>query len=284
MSIIVTGATGQLGHLVVEQLLENGVPAGQIVAAGRDVAKAADLGERGVVVAAIDFDEPTTLEGLLSAGDTVLLVSSNDMVNRMAHHRAVIDAASRAGAARLVYTSALAADTTPLVLAPDHLATEHLIRASGLTFTILRNGWYTENYVQAFGQAAESGVLLASVGQGRVASASRADYAAAAAAVLAGDTHDGAVYELSGDTSWDFTDLAAAFAQVAGRDVTYQAVSSAEHLAILTGAGLDDQTAAFVVALDANTADGALALTTGDLSRLAGRPTTSLLDSVATFA
>jgi NAD(P)H dehydrogenase (quinone) len=214
----------------------------------------------------------------------VLLVSGSRPGVRVAQHRAVVDAAARAGVGRIAYTSGLQADDTPLVVAPDHAATEEAIRASGLPFTLFRNGWYTENYVQTLQQARETGVVAASVGDGRVASASRADYAAAIAAALAGDGHDGAVYELSGDTAWGFDDLADAIGELTGREVTHRRLSPEEHLAALREAGLDEGTAGFVVALDGNIRDGALALTTGDLARLAGRPSTPLVEGLRPFA
>ena len=283
MSIVITGATGQLGHLVVEELLARGVPADRVVATGRALDKVADLAARGVRTAHVDYDDATTLDAVLRPGDVLVLIASNSMDRRVEQHAAVVDAAKRAGVAHLLYTSALSADDTPLVLAPDHLQTEIAVRGSGIPFTLLRNGWYTENYVPALQQASSTGVLLASAGDGRVASATRADFAAATAAVLTTEGHQGKVYELSGDVAWDYDDLAAAFAEVLGRDVRYRRVSSAEHLEALTGAGLDEGTAGFLVALDGNTRDGALALQTGDLSRLAGRPTTPLVEALRPY-
>jgi NAD(P)H dehydrogenase (quinone) len=283
MSIVITGATGQLGHLVVEELLARGVSADRVVATGRALDKVADLAARGVRTAYVDYDDPSTLDATLEPGDVLLLIASNSMERRVEQHRAVVDAAKRAGVAHLLYTSALSADDTPLILAPDHVKTEIEIRDSGIPFTLLRNGWYTENYVQALEQASATGVLLTSVGDGRVASATRADFAAATAAVLTTDGHEGKVYELSGDVAWDYDDLAAAFAEVLGRDVRHHRASPAEHLEVLTGAGLDQGTAGFLVALDGNIRDGALALQTGDLSRLAGRPSTSLVDGLRPF-
>jgi NAD(P)H dehydrogenase (quinone) len=221
------------------------------------------------------------LETAFQSGDKVLLVSGTELGKRVAQHRNVINAARKAGVAQLAYTSAPKADTTTLVLAPEHKATEEAIVASGVTYTILRNGWYTENYVPALEQARHTGKVIASVGGGRVASASRADYAAAAAAVLLGDGHENAVYELSGDVAWDFEDLAAAFSTVLDRPVVYEPVEAGEHLEILKGAGLDEQTAGFLVALDGNIRDGELAVTTGDLSRLTGRPTVPLNETFA---
>ena len=214
----------------------------------------------------------------------VLLVSGSEVGQRVEQHRAVVDAAVAAKVARLVYTSAPAADDTTLVLAPEHAATEEIIRASGLPFTFLRNGWYTENYRQTFDQAAATGVVLDSVGEGRVASAPRAEYAEAAAVALLDPSYAGRVLELSGDTAWTFDELAAVFADVLGRDVVRRGLTAAEHREALLGLGLDEGTAGFVVALDQNIAEGLLAVTTGELSTVLGRPTTPLADTVRTWA
>ncbi len=280
MSIVVTGATGHLGRLVVEHLLADGVPAAEVVAAGRRTERLADLAERGVRVAAVDYARPGTLAAALDGADVVLLVSGSEVGQRVAQHQAVIDAAKTAGVGRLVYTSAPHADTSPLVLAPEHRATEEALRASGLTTTVLRNGWYTENYLGDLEQARATGEIVAAVGDGRVASAPRDDFAAAAAVVLRTDGHDGAVYELAGDVAWTFDDLAAAASEVLGRPVVYRPVTSEQRRADLLAAGLDEGTAGFVVALEENTRDGLLAGGDDDLSRLIGRPTTPLVDAL----
>jgi NAD(P)H dehydrogenase (quinone) len=282
MAIVVTGATGRLGRLAVEALLTRGVAPGDLVATGRAVEKLADLRDRGVGVAALDYaDVPGDL---FSAGDVVVLVSGSEVGQRVTQHGNVIDAAMKAGVSRLIYTSAPAADDTTLVLAPEHAATEQLVRESGLPYTFLRNGWYTENYQPAFQQAAETGVVMASAGEGRVASAEIADYAEAIAVVASTQGHEHAVYELSGDVAWSYEELARVFAEVLGREVVYRALTPEEHLSALREAGLDEGTAGFVVALDQNTAEGLLAVTTGELSRLIGRPTTPLAETVRSWA
>ena len=277
MSVVVTGATGHLGRLVVQHLLEGGMPADQVVAAGRNAQR---LGGLGVPTAVLDYDDSASLEAAFAGADSVLLVSGSEPGARVAQHRRVIDAARTAGVRRVVYTSAPHADTSRLVLAPDHKATEELLRASGLAWTVLRNNWYTENYVDAVTQARTTGTILTSAGDGRVASAPRDDYAAAAAAVLLGGDHDGRVYELSGDTAWSFDELAQAASQVLGVPVAVQQVTSDEHRAILVGAGLDEGTAGFVATLDADIRRGDLADATTDLSTLIGRPTTPLVDAL----
>lgn len=285
MSIVVTGATGHLGHLVVEELLERGVPAAQVLATGRRVERLEDLAARGVRTARVDHDDVSTLEGVLQPGDTVLLVSGSAPGARVDQHRAVIGAATQAQVGALVYTSATRADDTPLVLAPDHAETETALRASGLPVVVLRNNWYTENYALDLQRARETGVLAAGAGDGRVASATRRDYAAATAAVLADPApHLGRTYELSGDVAWTYDELAAAMGEVLGREVVYQRLTPQEQAAALREAGLDEGTADFVVALDGGIAAGALDVTTGDLSRLAGRPTTPLVEGLRPLA
>ncbi len=279
MSVVVTGATGPFGRHVVEGLLAAGVT--DVLAGGRRLERAADLAERGARVVELDYDRPETLAPALAGTDTVLLVSGSEVGRRVAQHGAVIDAATAAGVRRIVYTSAPHADTTDLVLAPEHKATEALLAASGLVTTVLRNNWYTENYVQQLRQAAATGQIVGAVGTGRVASATRADLAAGAVAVLTSDAYDGRVLELTGDTAWTYDELAAAASQVLGRPVTYRDVTPDELRAALAAAGLDEGTAGFVVALDRNIAAGALADATDTLRTLLGRPTTPLVDGLA---
>ena len=281
MSLIITGATGQLGRLVVESLLTRGTDASDIVATGRSIDRLADLAARGVAVAELDYSRPETVAAVVKSGDTLLLVSASEPGNRAALHAAVIEAAKSAGVARIVYTSAPAATTSALVLAPDHKATEESLVASGVPFTILRNGWYTENYAGEVEKGRENGEIVASVGDGRIASASRKDYADAAAVVLTTEGHEGAVYELSGDVAWDFDELAAAIGTIVGREVAYTRLSPEEHAAMLSSFGLDSGTVGFVVGLDANIRDGLLSGTPGDLARLIGRPTTPMAEGLA---
>jgi NAD(P)H dehydrogenase (quinone) len=281
MAIVVTAATGHLGRKVVDHLLARGVDPSDILATARRPEGLADLAERGVRTARLDYDDvdPT----VLSAGDVLLLVSGSEFGRRESQHGNVIKAAAAVGVQRIVYTSAPAADDTTLAVAPEHAATERLIAESGLTSTIVRNAWYTENYQQTLEQARETGVVVASAGEGSVASAAREDFAEAAAVVLTTPGHEGKVYELSGDEAWGFADLAAVFADVLGRDVAYRPVTPEEHQEVLVGAGLDEGTAGFVVALDQNIAEGLLAVRTGDLSRLLGRPTTPMPVTVASW-
>lgn len=282
MSYVVTGATGRLGRQVVEHLLARGTDPAAVLATGRSTERLADLAARGVRTAVLDF--AAVPADLLQAGDVLLLVSGSEVGQRVEQHRAVVDAAVAAGVERIVYTSAPAATDTSLVLAPEHAATEGILAASGLSTTVLRNGWYTENYRDAYDQAAASGVLLTSTGEGRVASAPIADYAEAAAVALLDPSYAGRTLELSGDRAWSFAELAAAFSGSAGREITHRAVTGEEHRAALVDAGLDEGTAGFVAALDADIAGGLLAVTTGELAAVLGRPTVPMEETVRTWA
>ncbi|KWX01093.1 quinone oxidoreductase [Carbonactinospora thermoautotrophica] len=283
MPIVVTGATGQLGRLVVESLLEK-VPAEQIVAAGRNVKKVADLAERGVQVRRIDFDQPETLTAAFAGADKLLLVSSLGPDElRIVQHRAAVQAAKDAGVGLLVYTSITDADTSPLTLARNvHKPTEQAIKESGLRYVLLRNAMYTENWTATLRQAVEQGSIVANAGDGRIVTAARADLAAAAAAVLTGDGHEGKTYELTGTEAWSFADLAAQAAAVSGKPVTYQDVSDETMLSILTGpAGLPQFVAEQFVEIQAAIRAGHLAQKTDDLAMLIGRAPTGLAKAVA---
>lgn len=282
MSIVITGATGQLGRQVVEQLLARGVDPSTIVAGGRNEEALGMLDARGVRTARIDYSDPSTLDDAFAGAERVLLISSSEVGKRSVQHKAVIDAARKVDAA-LVYTSVPKASTSALVLAPEHKATEGLLEGSGLTYTVLRNNWYTENYDDTIRQAESTGTILTSAGSGRVASATRRDYAEAAAVVLLSDDYAGEILELGGDEPWDVDELAATVAAVAGNNVTVNQVSTDEHVAALKGFGLDEAMAGFVAALDANIAEGLLAESDGTLSRIIGRPTTPLKQHVGEF-
>ena len=284
MSIVVTGATGPLGRLIVEHLLGRGVAPADITAAGRNPARLAELAATGVNTAAIDYNDPAGLAAVFAGADLLMLVSGSEVGQRVSQHTNAISAAVTAGVGRIVYTSVLAATTTALILAPEHKATEEALLASGLPFTILRNGWYTENYDAALEQARATGVYLSSAGEGRMASASRTDFAEAAAVVLTTPGHDNAVYELAGDVAWSGADMAAALTEVVGRPVAFSSVSADEHTAILTDAGLDGGTVDFVVAIDGNIQDGMLAGGSTELATLIGRPTTPLIDGLRAIA
>lgn len=280
MTIALTGATGHLGTLVLQELLTT-TSAGEVVAIARNAAKAEPLAELGVQVRVADYDDPQTLPAALDGVDRLLLISGSEVGRRVAQHAAVIDAAQAAGVGFVAYTSLLGIEDTINPLEPEHAATEAYLRGSGLPFALLRNGWYNENYTPVVQQAAATGAIVGSAGQGRTASAARADYAAAAAIVLAGPGHAGAVYELSGDTAWTGDDLAALVAQHSGRPVAYENVTPAEHERILIEAGVPEQGAGFAVAIDAAVARGDLGAVNGRLSGLIGRPATPIEQLVA---
>ncbi|MFG2500062.1 SDR family oxidoreductase [Streptomyces sp. NPDC048441] len=281
MSIVVTGATGYLGRLVIDGLLDAQVPAGQIAAVVRNKEKAADLAARGVELRIADYNAPETLAGVFAAGDKVLLISGSEVGQRVPQHRAVIDAARGAGVALLAYTGVLGGPDADFDLAAEHKETERIVLDSGLPHTFLRNGWYHENYTANLAPVLEHGAVVASAGEGRVASASRADYAAAAVAVLTGEGHEGKAYELSGDVAWSLAEYAAEIARQTGKDISYASVPAEQNLAILTGAGVPEQFAAILVDVDAAIERGLLAGTSGDLARLIGRPTTPLADAIS---
>ncbi|MCX5154502.1 SDR family oxidoreductase [Streptomyces sp. NBC_00291] len=279
-SIVVTGATGSLGRLVIEELLER-VPAERVAVVVRNKEKAADLAARGIDVRLADYDEPASLAGAFGAGDRVLLISGSEVGRRVPQHTAVIDAAKTAGVAQLAYTGVLGGPEADFDLAAEHKVTEQAILDSGLPYTFLRNGWYHENYTAQLPVVLEHGAVVGSAGEGRIASAARADYAAAAAVVLTGEGHLNAVYELSGDTAWSLAEYAAEVARQSGREVAYAEVPADTHLGILAGAGVPEGFAAILVDVDAAISRGRLAGASGDLARLIGRPTTPVATAIA---
>lgn len=276
MTIAVTGATGELGRLVIDRLKQR-VPANQIVALVRDVPRASTL---GVEARAADYTQPDALEAALAGVDTLLLISSSEIGQRVAQHTNVINAAKKAGVRRVVYTSLLHADTSTLSLAPEHVDTEKALQASGLTYTILRNGWYTENYMGAVGPALGLGTLYSSAADGRIASASRADYADAAVAVLTGQGHEGKIYELAGDTAYTLAELAAEISSQSGKSIGYRSIPEAAYAAALVKAGLPEGFAAALASWDVAASQGALFDDSRQLSALIGHPTTPLAQSV----
>lgn len=278
--IVITGATGQLGRLVIAELVKK-VPATGIVAAVRNVDKARDLAALGVQVRHADYTLPATWDGALKGADKLLLISSSEIGQRAAQHRTVIDAAKRAGVGFLAYTSVLHADTSPLGLAAEHRETEAMIRASGIPFALLRNGWYTENYMAGVPAALQLGAVYGCAGDGRISSAARADYAEAAAAVLTADNQASRVYELAGDTAYTLTELAAEISRQAGRDIGYVNLPEADYRNALVQAGLPDVVADLLADSDTGASKGGLFDDGRQLGKLIGRGTTPLATSVA---
>ena len=273
----VTGASGQLGRLVVESLLQKVAPS-EIVALARNPESVADLAAKGVTVRAFDYDAPDTLAPGLAGVTRLLLISGNAIGSRVPQHRAVIDAAKAAGVQLIAYTSLLRAQTSPMQMAAEHKATEDLLAASGVAAALLRNGWYTENYLMSAGPAIEHGVLIGSAGDGLVSGAARADYAEAAAVVLA--RGEAGTYELAGDSGFTHAELAAALAEASGKPVAYQDLPQAEYAKALEGAGLPGPFAAILADSDARVADGALFDESKTLSGLIGRPTTPWRETI----
>jgi len=270
----VTGATGQLGRLVIDALLKK-VPAGEIVAAVRTPAKAADLTARGLVVRQADYSQPETLAAAFAGVDKLLLISGSEVGQREAQHKAVIEAARTAGVGFIAYTSLLHADSSPLGLGVEHRATEALLQASGVPFALLRNGWYSENYAASIAPALAHHAFIGAAGEGRITSAARQDYADAAAEVLAGDNQAGKVYELAGDDSYTLAQFAAEIAAQSGEKVDYVNLSQQEFAAALKSAGLPDGLAEMLADSDAGAEKEALFDDSHQLSQLIGRPTTS---------
>ncbi|HXP97445.1 MAG TPA: SDR family oxidoreductase [Telmatospirillum sp.] len=279
--ILVTGASGQLGRLVIDRLLKT-MPPAQIAAIVRDAKAGAELSARGVQLFVANYTKPDTLDAAFAGVERLLLISSNAIGQRVSQHRNVIDAAKRAGVALLAYTSVLHADASPLSLAEEHRQTEAALRASGIPFVLLRNGWYTENYAASIPAALEHGVHLGCAGEGRIASASRGDYADAAAAVLtAGEGVAGRIYELAGDEAYSLSQFAAEIARQSGKAVSYKDLPEADFKAMLVGAGLPEEFAALLANSDSGASKGALFDDSHQLSTLIGRPTTPLATTVA---
>jgi NAD(P)H dehydrogenase (quinone) len=277
MTIAVTGASGQLGRLVVNKLKAQ-VPASDIVALARTPAKVADL---GVAVREADYDKPETLERALAGVDRLLLISSSEVGRRVTQHRNVIEAAQKAGVKQIAYTSVLRADTSSLGIAVEHRATEAALKASGIAFTLLRNDWYTENYTGSIAGTLASGALLGSADDGRIASATRADFAEAAAAVLTSEGHANKTYELAGDEAYTLSELAAEISRQAGKTIVYKNLPVADYAAALAGFGLPADVARTIAEYDIAIAQGALFDDGHQLSMLIGHPTTPLSVTVS---
>lgn len=278
--IVVTGATGQLGHLVIASLLKK-VPAREIVAAVRNVDKARDLAESGVQVRYADYNKPASWDEALQGADKVLLISSSEIGQRANQHRIVIEAAKRSGVKLLAYTSVLHADTSLLGLAGEHRDTEALLHASGVPFVLLRNGWYTENYTAGVPAAVAHGGVYGCAGAGRISSAARADYAEAAATVLTSDNQAGRVYELAGDSAYTLAELAAEISRQSGKDIGYVNLPQSDYKDLLIKVGLPEVLAELLADSDTGAYKGALFDDSHQLSTLIGRATTPLATNVA---
>ncbi|MCC9167716.1 SDR family oxidoreductase [Pontibacter harenae] len=277
MKIAITGATGQLGRLVVSKLKEKET-SDNLVALVRSPQKASDL---GVEVREADYNKPETLEQALEGINTLLLISGSEVGQRATQHKNVINAAKKNGVKRIVYTSLLHADSSSLSLAAEHLATEAALKDLGISYTILRNGWYTENYTGSIPGALAGGAFIGSAGEGKISSATRADYAEAAIVALTGEGHHGKVYELAGDEAYTLSDLAAEISKQTGKDIPYKNLSKADYAAALTSFGLPEGLALAIAGWDVSVSEGALFDDSRQLSTLIGRPTTPLSVAVA---
>lgn len=277
--IAITGATGQLGQHVVANLLKT-TAADQLVAVVRNPAKAEALSQQGVNVRQADYGDEGALTKALQGVEKLLIISSSEVGQRAPQHRNIIQAATAAGVKFIAYTSLLHADTSPLGLAEEHVATEKMLADSGIPYALLRNGWYTENYLASAPPALEHGVFIGAASEGKIASATRADYAAAAARVISEEGHAGKVYELAGDNGWTLSELAAELAKQSGKKVDYQNLSEADFAAALKSVGLPDGLADMLADSDVGASKGGLFDDSHTLSQLIGRPTTALADSV----
>ena len=275
--IAITGATGQLGHYVIESLMKT-VPASQIVAIVRNPAKAQALTAQGITVRQADYGDEAALTSALQGVEKLLLISSSEVGQRAPQHRNVINAAKAADVKFIAYTSLLHADSSPLGLADEHIETEKMLADSGIVYTLLRNGWYTENYLASAPAALEHGVFIGAAGDGKIASA---DYAVAAARVISEAGHEGKVYELAGDSAWTLTQLAAELTKQSGKPITYQNLSEADFAAALKSVGLPDGLADMLADSDVGASKGGLFDDSKTLSKLIGRPTTTLAESVS---
>ncbi|WP_431840590.1 SDR family oxidoreductase [Gordonia hongkongensis] len=282
MTTAVTGATGHLGGLVIEELLARGVAPVDVVAIVRDESKASKLATQGITVRVADYNDPDSLRNALAGVDKLLLISGSEVGQRLAQHTNVIEAAEANGVALIAYTSLLHADTSGLSLAPEHVATEARLRESSVPAVILRNGWYWENYLAAIPQAVSTGTLFGAAGEGRLAAAARADYAAAAAAALTADSDQaGKVYELGGDERLTYAEFARAIGAASGATVEYRDLSEADYQTTLVGAGLPEPVATMLAGADAGISRGELDTDSGDLQSLIGRSSTPVAEVIA---
>ncbi|EGW7511252.1 SDR family oxidoreductase [Salmonella enterica] len=277
--IAITGATGQLGQHVIENLLKT-TPASHLVAIVRNPKKAAPLSQRGIAVRLADYANEAALTTALQGVDKLLLISSSEVGQRTAQHRNVIQAAITAKVKFIAYTSLLHADKSPLALADEHIETEKMLAESGIPHTLLRNGWYTENYLASVPAALKHGVFIGAAGEGKIASAMRADYAAAAARVISEEGHAGNVYELAGDDAWTLSQLVDELTHQSGKKIVYQNLSEVDFAAALKGAGLPDGLADMLANSDVGAAKGSLFDNSHTLRKLIGRPTTMLTESL----
>ncbi|MFB6317163.1 SDR family oxidoreductase [Saccharicrinis sp. FJH54] len=276
MKIAITGSTGQLGRKVINQLKKR-IDTENIVALARNTEKASDL---GVQVRLFDYDKPDILKAALNDIDTLLMISASEIGKRVKQHTNVLKAAKEAGIKWIVYTSLLRADTSGINLAGEHVATEKAIMESGIDYTILRHGWYTENYTGALGNALASGTLIGSAGDGKISSATREDFAEAAALVMLDEKNKGRVFEFAGDEAYTLSDLAAEVSGQTGREIPYSNLPEDEYAQVLNQSGIPQGISDAIANWDTSASQGDLYDDTHQLSTVLGRPTTSLSQAV----
>jgi len=277
--IVITAASSQLGRLVIQELLKT-VPADQLVAAVRNPEKVADFANLGVQVRQVDYTQPSTLATALAGAEKVLFISSSEVGSRVSQHTNVIAAAKEAGVRLVAYTSILHAASSPLGLAEEHKQTELLLKESGVPYVLLRNGWYTENYTASIPMALQYGVMMGCAGDGKIASATRADFAAGAAAVLLADNPAGKVYELAGDEAYTLSEFAAELSRQSGQRVRYQNMTEAAYAEVLQNAGVPAPFAMMLAQSETGISQGGLFDGSKTLGNLIRRPTTSLGASI----
>lgn len=277
MKIGITGATGHLGQIIVGKLKEK-VPAENIVALVRSPQKAAEM---GIEAREFNYNDPEPMVETLQGIDKLMLISASEIGKRIEQHSHIIEAAKKAGVKEIVYTSLLRADTSTLVLAGEHLETENKIKASGIPYTILRNGWYTENYTGSLNDVIKHGVLMGSSDEGKISSASRTDFAEAAVVVLTTEGHTGKIYELGGDEFFTMSDYAAEISKQSGKTIPYKNLPPEEFAAALQNAGMPEGYAQFYAGTHVSTEKGDLYDDTHQLSKLIGRATTPLSEVIA---
>ena len=278
----VTGASGQLGHLVIEALLKK-VPANKIIAGVRNVEKSKESLPKGINVRHADYDDKASLLESFKGVDRLLLISSSEVGKRFPQHKNVIDAAKEAGVKFVAYTSLLHADKKLLGLSEEHLETEDYLKSSGLSYSLLRHGWYTENYAASIAPALTNGGFYGSAGTGKISSAARADYAEVDAEVLVGDNHEGKTYEVAGDDYYTLADFAKAISDKSGKNIPYINLPEGDYAAALEKAGLPKVVAEMLADSDAGAAKGGLFDDSKTLSQLIGHPTTPYKDVIAKF-
>ncbi|WP_406028605.1 SDR family oxidoreductase [Nocardioides sp. NBC_00850] len=276
MTIAITGASGQLGRLVADQLLTTVDPA-EVVLLTRDPAKLADYAERGADVRAADFSKPDELAEAFAGVERVLLISTDAVGARVEGHLAAIDAAVKAGVRHMAYTSVSGPTAdNPAGVVADHAATEDALRESGLAWTMLRNNLYADMQVDSVAQAAATGQLVTNTGDGGAAYVTRADCAAVAAGVLTGEGHEGKAYDVTGPHAYTAADLAELATEKAGKPVEVVQVDDDAYTAGLVSAGLPDFIAPLLTSFGTATRLGKLATVTDVVEQVGGRKPTPL--------